>query len=329
MSSTSSHPGVTTVTTMAYESATGGYTRLVSVVDPTINLSLDPETRAPHTDEFSLAVDRQMCRGCRASAAYIRKRGRDFIGWTDTGGQYREETRTLANGTVLPVFALTNSTADRRFLLTNPGHALPRLRRTRRRRGEAFVARLAGLRVVHVLARVRPASHEQCGGGRAAIQHHCAPSFLTFGQDPNDLTNADGPIGQRPAPCLPCDGRRAPAVAGCGGREPSELQRQALGGHNAGGAAADERSADPARVVRAARIAAAFVAALFDVRVAKTLAIGPGASVDIHLDLLNLLNDSAEEALRSDVLGAPTFGQANVFMDPRRAMLSVRLNLGH
>ena len=67
---------------------------------------------------------------------------------------------------------------------------------------------------------------------------------------------------------------------------------------------------------------------LLDFRIARTLALGQAASVDVRLDLLNSLNDSAEEALRSDVLGAPTFGQANMFMDPRRSMLSVRLNLG-
>ena len=36
------HPGVTPTRTMAYDAATGGYTQLVSVVDPKINLALDP-----------------------------------------------------------------------------------------------------------------------------------------------------------------------------------------------------------------------------------------------------------------------------------------------
>ena len=106
-------------TTMAYEAATGGYTRLVSVVDPKIDHSLDPETRTPHTDEFSLAIDREIATGLRASAAYIRKRGRDFIGWIDTTGQYRTDTLTV-NGRRLPVFVLTNTPSDRRFVLTNP-----------------------------------------------------------------------------------------------------------------------------------------------------------------------------------------------------------------
>jgi hypothetical protein len=46
------------------------------------------------------------------------------------------------------------------------------------------------------------------------------------------------------------------------------------------------------------------------------------------LDVLNALNDTAEEALATDNLFSPNFSHPTVFMDPRRAMLSVRLNLG-
>ncbi len=44
------HPGVSPVTTSAFDRATGDYTRIVSVVDPTINLELNPAMRAPRTD---------------------------------------------------------------------------------------------------------------------------------------------------------------------------------------------------------------------------------------------------------------------------------------
>lgn len=111
------HPGVTPIRTMAYETATGGYTRLVSVIDSS-NLGLDPHTRTPRTDEYSVAVDRQIAPRLLASAAYVRKRGSDFIGWTDTAGHYRQETRTLPDGTVLPVFVLTSPTAARRQPMT-------------------------------------------------------------------------------------------------------------------------------------------------------------------------------------------------------------------
>ena len=44
--------------------------------------------------------------------------------------------------------------------------------------------------------------------------------------------------------------------------------------------------------------------------------------------MLNALNDTAEESIRTEVYNAATVGQANIFIDPRRAMLSVALTLG-
>jgi hypothetical protein len=46
------------------------------------------------------------------------------------------------------------------------------------------------------------------------------------------------------------------------------------------------------------------------------------------VDVLNVLNDTAEESLASENLFNANFGQPTSFMDPRRAMLGVRLNLG-
>jgi hypothetical protein len=46
------------------------------------------------------------------------------------------------------------------------------------------------------------------------------------------------------------------------------------------------------------------------------------------LDVLNVLNNTAEEALATDNLASPNFGKPTIFVDPRRAMLSARLNLG-
>ena len=40
------------------------------------------------------------------------------------------------------------------------------------------------------------------------------------------------------------------------------------------------------------------------------------------------LNDTAEESIASDRYDSPTLGVGNVFLDPRRVMLSVKMNLG-
>jgi hypothetical protein len=75
---------------------------------------LDPDTRTPRTDEYSIGVDRELSSRLAVALAYIRKTGSDFIAWTDVGGQYREDTRTLDGGRTVPVFVLANSPASRR-----------------------------------------------------------------------------------------------------------------------------------------------------------------------------------------------------------------------
>jgi hypothetical protein len=67
---------------------------------------------------------------------------------------------------------------------------------------------------------------------------------------------------------------------------------------------------------------------MLDVRASRTIHFGRGAQVELLFDVLNLLNDTAEEAIATDTLASPNFGLPTVFVDPRRATLGVRLNLG-
>src|SRR5213078_60548 len=67
---------------------------------------------------------------------------------------------------------------------------------------------------------------------------------------------------------------------------------------------------------------------LLDVRVSKVITNARAGRVEVLLDILNVLNDTGEEGLATDNLFSSNFGQPSVFVDPRRAMLGVRLNLG-
>jgi hypothetical protein len=67
---------------------------------------------------------------------------------------------------------------------------------------------------------------------------------------------------------------------------------------------------------------------LLDMRISRSMALGNLGRIELMLDVLNALNETAEEGLATDNLLSPNFGQPTVFVDPRRAMLSVRLNLG-
>jgi hypothetical protein len=67
---------------------------------------------------------------------------------------------------------------------------------------------------------------------------------------------------------------------------------------------------------------------MLDLRVSRAFSIGGVTRIELLMDVLNALNDTAEEGLASDNYAASNFGQPNVFMDPRRAMVGVRFNLG-
>ena len=319
------HPGATPTTTAAFDSAAGGYTSIVSVVDPKRNLQLDPETRSPRTDEYSIGVDREVGRRLAVAIAYVRKAGSHFIGWTDVGGQYREETRALPDGRNLPVFVIANSTADRRFLLTNPAeysltyNGLVMAIEKRRSRGwQAFGSytwsRASGL--------------QPSGGATAAgpqVSTIAGTPFLTFGQDPNSLTNARGRLpNDRPHMLRMMGSIEVPRtgfvvaanVQHFSGKPWAATAQIAL-------PQGDQRILLEPRGSR--RLSSQ---TLIDVRVSRPISFGGSRRVELLVDILNVLNDNAEEGVATDNLFSPSFGQPTAFSDPRRAMLGVRLNLG-
>jgi hypothetical protein len=67
---------------------------------------------------------------------------------------------------------------------------------------------------------------------------------------------------------------------------------------------------------------------LLDIRLSRAVPLRGEGHIEFLLDVLNVLNDTAGDGLVSDNLFSSTFSQPSVFMDPRRAMLSVRLDLG-
>jgi hypothetical protein len=318
------HPGMTPVTTMEFDSATGAYTRLRSIVDPRINLRLDPHTRTPRTDEYSIGLDREVGRRLAIALAYVHKDGRNFIAWTDTGGQYERQIRTLADGRRLPVFALVNDPSDRRFLMTNPdGYGLTynglvmAVDKRRSHGWQAFgsytFSRAYGLQA-------------SSGTTAAGAQNSSGLSTGTFGRDPNDLTNADGR--------LPNDRPHAFRIMGTvdvphtGIVVAANLQYFS-GKPWAATTQITNLKQGPQRILLEPRGSRRLSSqSLLDLRVSRAIPFGRGRHGEILFDLLNALNDTAEESLASDDLFSPNFGRPSTFIDPRRAMIGLRLTLG-
>ena len=277
--------------------------------------------------EYSIGIDREVGRQLAVAVAYIHKGGAGFIGWTDDGGRYREETRTLADGRRLPVSVLVNGSPTRLFRLTNPeGYSLTynglvMIVEKRRSHGwQAFgsytLSRAEGLQ----------ASSGTTAAGAQLSTVGSPPIF--FGRDPNDLTNARGRLPNDRPHMLRAMGsvtlpRTGLVIAG---------NLQYFSGKPWAATALIPLSPPQAmqqRVLLEPRGSRRLSSqALLDVRVSRSIVLGGLGRIELMLDVLNALNDSAEEALVTDDLFNSNFSQGSVFMDPRRAMISVRLNLG-
>jgi hypothetical protein len=319
------HPGSTAMTTRVFDAATGGYTGAVRVVDPKVNLQLDRETKAPRTDEFSIGVDHELGRRLAVAVAYVRKNGANFIGWTEVGGQYREETRTLSDNTVVPAFALTNAPSARRFRLTNPeGYSLTYnglvvVAEKRRSHGwQAFgsytFSRASGL---------QPSSGATAAG--AQVSTVSPPQPIQFGRDPNDLTNARGR--------LPNDRPHVLRVMGSVDVPRTGLMFAGNFQHFSGKPWAETAIISvpqgELRVLLEPRGTRRLPSqSLLDVRLSRPFSFGNRGRIELLLDVLNLLNDTAAEGLASDNRFSPNFAKPTLFMDPRRVMIGARLSLG-
>jgi hypothetical protein len=320
------HPGQSTVTTAAFEEATGGYTRILTAVNSRTNLRLDPDTRAPYTDEYSVSVDREIGRTLAVAAAYVRKNGRDFIGWTDIGGQYRESSRVLPDGRTLPVFELVNGNASRLFYLTNPDGYFVRYD------GLVLAAekrRADGWQAVGSYTFSKNYGLQASGGTSAAgaqVSTVSPPQPLTFGRDPNDLTNARGRTpNDRPHVVRAAGSLDVPRT----GVMIAANMQYFTGKPWASSALVQVPQNNQQRVLIESRGSRRLSSqSLLDVRVLKAMTLPGAGRVEVLLDLLNALNDTAEEAIATDNAFNANAGAGTVFMDPRRVMLSVRLNLG-
>jgi hypothetical protein len=318
------HPGVAPTTTTMFDPATGGYTRSVSVVDSKKNLLLDSGIRAPRTDEYSVGVDREVGRRLAVAVAYIRKNGANFIGWTDVGGQYRERTQQLPDGTSISVFDLVNGTAARRFMLTNPdGYSLTYnglVMAVEKRRSNGWQA--FGSYTLSRATGLQASSGTTAAGAQSSS---VALPNLPFGRDPNDLTNAPGRLANDRPHALRAIGtidvpRTGVVIA---------ANLQVFSGKPWASTAQAVLPQGDQRILLEPRGSRRLSSqSLLDVRVSRTIRVGGSGRIDLLVDVLNALNDTAEETLASENLFSTNFGQPASFIDPRRAMVGVRLNLG-
>ena len=327
------HPALTPITTKAFEAATGGYTRPVSVVDNQVNLQFNPNTRAPHSDEYSVGLDRELARSMSVAIAYVRKNGANFIGWTDTAGQYVQSTQAVSGAGTIPVFRLNTDvtpTSARRFLLTNQDdysltyNGIVTVIEKRRSHGwQAFGSytwsRTYGL---------QPSSGAAAGGAQVStVAPPPAPQGLVFGRDPNDLTNARGRLpNDRPHMFRTMASVDVPKTGFVFAGNLGFFSGKPWAGTTL---VSVPQNPQQQRILVESRGSRRLSSqTLLDVRLSKMIARGTGKRIELVIDVLNVLNNTAEESLVTDNIASPNFGKPNSFVDPRRAMLGIRMDLG-
>ena len=297
------------------------------VVDPKTNLLLDRETRAPHTDEYSVGIDREIGRRLAVAVAYVRKDGADFIGWTDVGGQYRDETQDAGRRHAsCRCPCSSTSPAARRFLLTNPGRLFADLQRPGDGGGKTAIA-TGGRRSARIRSR-EPYGLQASSGTTAAgaqVSTVAPPANHDVRARSQRSHQRVRPAAERSTAHVSRRRQRRRAAdrhrprrepAGFSGKPWAATTQITL-------PQGDQRILLEPRGSR--RLSSQ---TLLDLRLSRAIAFGGAGRIELLLDVLNALNDTAEEGLATDNLFSPNFGQATVFVDPRRVMFGVRVNFG-
>ncbi len=312
------HPGLTPITIAYYDPLTAGYTEVIAVIDDARDVRIDPDTKSPHTDEFSFGLDRELGRNLALGATFIKKDGRNSTGWEDIGGIYGEEMVTLADGRVLRVFPLLNSTSERLYLMTNPEGWFLDYKGLLLTLSKRWSGRWQALVSYSVSEAVGLLASSGRGAGGSQVS---SAAFGVFGRDPNDLTNATGNLPNDRTHMLRVQAAvEVPKVGVLVGANFQQLSGKPWAG------IAQVRLPQGSRAIYVETRGAQNLPsqALLDLRVSKIFRFGKQRKLELLVDVLNVLNETAPENVVSRNVFSPNFGEGSSFVEPRRAMLGIK-----
>ena len=195
----------------------------------------------------------------------------------------------------------STATAARRFLLTNPdGYSLTYnglVMAVEKRRSHGWQA--FGSYTLSRASGLQPSSGTTAAGAQVSTVRRRLPA-VTFGRDPNDLTNARGRLpNDRPHMFRVMGSVDVPRTGFVVAGQSSALQRQAVGGI---GAVVPLPQSSQQRILLEPRGSRRLSSqSLLDLRVSRTIALRRRRDASsCSLDVLNALNDTAEESLASE-----------------------------
>jgi outer membrane receptor protein involved in Fe transport len=286
------------------------------------NLRVDPDFKAPYTDQFVASIERELLRNLGVAVHYTHKSGHDYGGWRDTTGVYEQRTfidnlGVEGTGRSIPVFRLLSDPGERVFQLTNPDQLFTRfngviLQATKRMADNwQLVSSLTWGKSEGRIGSSR--------GGPLAAQSGTAG---TFGRNPNDYINTDGLlIGDREWQFKNQLVVQLPAGFLVGANYTYQSGRPwARRVRVPGLGITSEINAE--KIDGSRRVASWNI---LDLRVQKEFRLSGNVHAALFADVLNTFNDDANEDIESRLGTADNFGRPSRFVLPRRLMLGAKL----
>jgi hypothetical protein len=301
------YPGLSPITLDAWVPATNSYSRLISVTNPIANLAVDPNLKAPYTDMYSIGLDRELMKNTGVGISYVHKHGLNQVGWTDIGGIYTPQTVTLPNGQPLTVLALQNATSARRFFLTN---------------GPGFYNKYDGI-ILQLSKRLSDNWSASASYTHSKSQGLFTNPGSTTGQDPNAYVNAAGLLStDRPNVFTLTGAYVFPRIgvvstinymyAQGNPFAPQAVVRLPQGSTTVNIAPPDGTYRFPNQN-------------LLNFKFTKELFRRGRNRLELSAEILNVLQNEANETIISQNFFATTFNQPSTWIEPRRADFDLRV----
>jgi hypothetical protein len=292
---------------------------LGDIIPGDMGWNLDPKLKNPYADIFSLGLERELMPNLSVGVTFIYKKEKDLIGWEDRGGTYEEISMVSSdNGQTYTVFNQTNELGSNDYWITNP----PEYGHTYRALIFSFAKRYSNNWQLYASLTWSKAE------GVNIVSHETGSWALatggSVGKDPNDYTNADGPLNHdrtwifklqvsysfpwgilASMNYLYQTGVPIPTFVRIYPNQNPDWGRSIL---------AEPRGSDRYKPWN-----------LFDFRLQKTFNIYKSLRLDAMIDVFNLFNSATVTAYRSHDAWALAYNEPSFIFYPRRFQVGLKL----
>jgi hypothetical protein len=305
-----------------------------AVVSSNTNLTIDHGYKDPYSHEAILQVEQEVMPNLGLQVNYVHKRGYDYPGWQDIGGRYAQapyvdSAGVEASGRTVTVNRLLTPFSQSVFQMTNVAGLFSRYNGVTITGTKRMSNNWQGtLSLVLSKSEGREPSSIL---GPASAQTGTSGNFGTIGRGgtnggPNDFVNTDGLlIGDRPVVAKAQVIYKFPWGVLVSGNLQHQTGRPWARQVRVGGLGFPSRPSIYMEPLDGSRRVPNLD--LFDARVQKSIRLGgPGVTLDLFLDALNVTNtDATENVLSRRGDQAASFGVPSRFVYPRRLQLGARI----